>query len=217
MRDRVRSESDLHGRNLQQLPDELRCADPVPNDGRVRGVRRRERSRWNHVQRRQRVHSDRYVSIGHVHGRECGRMHGQRSVPYRRELRPHQRNLLESGDREWNRVQRWQCVYSDRYVSVGHVHGRQSGHVHGERPMPFSRDVQHFDGRLLESDEREWNSVQRQQRLYSERYVPIRQLHRSQPRRLRRKRPMSRRGNVQPGKRNMLESDRCKRYRVQRR
>jgi hypothetical protein len=61
-------------------------------DGRVLEPDEGER---HDVQRRERVHAVRHVSVGNLHGRLADHVYGERSVPHGGHLRPVERNVLE--------------------------------------------------------------------------------------------------------------------------
>src|SRR5206468_97610 len=83
--------------------------------------------------------------------------------------------------------------------------------------MSRSWNLRHIDGDLLEPDSNEWDIVQRRERLYSDRYMSGGIVRREQPGHLFRKRPVSRRRDVQPLNRELLEPTEVGRVDVQRR
>ena len=73
-----------HGRDLQPL------------DRRLLEPHGRER---DDVQRRERLHADRHLSVGNLHRRQSGHLRCAGPVPHGRDLQPLERGMLEPTDR----------------------------------------------------------------------------------------------------------------------
>ena len=171
----------------------------------------------NLVQRRQRLHAERHLSERAVHRGQSGRVHGERSVPRRRDVHTCNGGLLESRESQRNVMQRRQRLHAERHVSERAVHRGESGRVHGERSMPRRRDVHTCNGTLLEPCESERSDVQRRQRLHADRHLSERAVHRGESGRVHGERPVPRRRDVHTRNGSLLESRESQRNVVQRR
>jgi hypothetical protein len=177
----------------------------MPSHGRVRCVPRGERTRWNHLQRRQCVYADGYVSIGRLHGKRSGHMHRDRFMSCRGNVQHGDGRVLESERGERHRVQRRQCVHTDGYVPGRYLHREQSKDVHRHGPVPFRRHLQYLHWSLLESRPHR-NLVQRRQCLYADRYVSSGHLHGNQSSHVHRHGPVPFRRHLQYLHWSLLES-----------
>ena len=68
------------------------------------------------VQRRQRLHADRHLPGGRLHGRQPGDLRGERPVPRRGRVQPGDGRVLEPAQAERHGVQRRQRLHADRHL-----------------------------------------------------------------------------------------------------
>ena len=115
------------------------------------------------LQRRQRLHDGRDVSVGRLLGRLGGDVYDG-PVPHDRRVRPG--DGLPGGPAQDQRhdLQRQQPVHDWRHVPIGDVHGR-GGDVH-DGPVPHYRGVRRGDGLPGGPAQDERHDLQRRQRLH---------------------------------------------------
>ena len=128
---------------------------------------------------RERLHADRHLPIGRLRRREPGDLHRQRPMSPRRCLRHGNRRLLQPEQAERNGVQRRECLYPTRFMSVGCVLRLQPGELQRQQRL-HDGQLRSWNRRVLESEPAQWNLVQRRERLHAERFVSVRSLHGSQ-------------------------------------
>jgi hypothetical protein len=101
-----------------------------------------------------------------------------------------------------------QCLYADGYVPSRRMYRLQSCHVSGGRPVPDRRNVPAGYRNLLQPDAgARGRKLQRRERLHADRHLPERNLYRIQSSDVSGRGPMSDRGDVPAGYRNVLASD----------
>ena len=208
---------DVHGRE----PGRLRRRGSVPHGRRVRPVYRHllesRKAGRRCLRRRQRLHDGRRVSRRNLHGREPSRLQCRGSVPHGRRLRSGHGPLLEPREAGRRIVRRRQRLHDGRHVSGGNVHGREPGRLRRRGSVPHGRCVRPVYRRLLESLEAGRCSLRRRQRLHDGRCVSGGDVHGRKPGRLRRGRPVSRRGRLQSFDGRLLEPGEAEWDGVQRR
>ena len=169
-----------------------------------------DQSQRDDMQRRQRLHPERYVPERNMHGCEPDRVCGGRCVPRRGDVRSIERSVLESDRRKRDDVQRRKRLHADRYLPKRNMHGGEQSHLRSGRPMPRRRHLRSFVGHMFEPRHPGWKAVQRRLALHDQR-----RLHGGNVRwhsfDLRGHGPMPRRRNVRCDDREVLESDRCER------
>ena len=92
-------------------------------------------ARGERLQRRQRLHHERCVSGRHLHWDRSGRLHGERSLPRRRNLRSRDRCMLEPESARRESLQRRQRVHPGRYLSRRGMWRRRPRKLFGQ-PVP---------------------------------------------------------------------------------
>jgi hypothetical protein len=92
------------------------------------------------------------------------------------------------------------------------MHGRKPDHVRVERSVPRGRDVQHVDGRVLESDEDGRDIVLGRERVHADRHVRRGDVHGRGASDVCGERSVPRGGELRSGERRVLESGESERY-----
>ena len=144
--DRHVPERDVHGSE----PRDVHRERLVPHGGHVQHEHGRvlepRRGERHDVQRRQRVHAERQLPVGRLRACEPGDVHGERRVPHGRDVQLGDGAVLEPGRGNGTSCSDGNACTQTRHVPERDVHRGESGDLHGERPVPHGRHVQHEHG-----------------------------------------------------------------------
>ena len=161
-------ERDVHGRQPGDLPRRpvSQRRDLQQDDGRL-PITQDER---HDLQRRERVHADRHLPGGRLHGREPGRVHRQRPVPRRGRRATRRRASARTRTRtNGTTCNDGNACTQTRHLPGGHLHRREPGRVHGAATSATSPGTCNpATGVCSNPNASERHGVQRRQRLHAD-------------------------------------------------
>ena len=112
-----------------------------------------------------------------MRGLQPGRLHGLGHMPRCGHVQHLHGSLLESRRSRQHSLQRCQRLHTDRYMRLRRLHGVESRYLHGLGSVPPRGNMQPLQRPLLGSRHPRQHSLQRCQRLHTDRYMRLRRLH----------------------------------------